>query len=85
MATMGVLHGYYGAEYRIICRDGARGAHSTHSVCWLLASIELPGSWCRARGWRRWGWCMATMLPNIALFAELGQCGDAHPTLVGGC
>jgi len=46
MATMGVLHGYYGAEYRIICRDGARGAHSTHSVCWLLANIELPGSWC---------------------------------------
>ena len=28
---------------------------------------------------------MATMLPNIALFAELGQWGDAHPTLRGGC
>jgi hypothetical protein len=25
MATMGVLHGYYVAEYRIICRDGVMG------------------------------------------------------------
>jgi hypothetical protein len=25
MATMGVLHGYYVAEYRTICRDGAKG------------------------------------------------------------
>ena len=32
MTTMGVLHGYYGAEYSIICRDGARGTHSPHSA-----------------------------------------------------
>jgi hypothetical protein len=25
MATMGVLHGYHVAEYRTICRDGAKG------------------------------------------------------------
>jgi hypothetical protein len=46
---------------------------------WLLAIIELPESWYRARGWRRWGYCMATMLPNIALFAETGQRGALNP------
>jgi hypothetical protein len=39
----------------LYAETGQGGAHSTHSVCWLLASMELPGSWCRARGWRRWG------------------------------
>jgi hypothetical protein len=37
MATMGVLHGYYGAEYRIICRDGARGG-TLNPLCLLAAS-----------------------------------------------
>jgi hypothetical protein len=55
VTTMGVLHGYDVAECRIICGDGARGAHATHSAWWLLAIIELPESWYRARGWRRWG------------------------------
>jgi hypothetical protein len=53
MATMGVLHGYYVAEYRIICRAGTMGRHSAHSASWLPGSTELPESWHRARGWRR--------------------------------
>jgi hypothetical protein len=77
VATMGVLHGYDVAECRIICGDGARGAHSTHSAWWLLAIIEIPESWYRARGWRRWEYCMAIMLPNIALFAGTGQGGHS--------
>ena len=84
MAAMGVLHGYDVAECRIICDDGVRGAHSTHSAWCLLAIIKLPESWYRARGWRRWGYCMATMSPNIAVFAETGQWGDTQPTLLGG-
>ena len=37
MATMGVLHGYDVAEYRIICRDGARGG-TLNPLCLLAAS-----------------------------------------------
>jgi hypothetical protein len=44
MAKMGVLHGYYVAEYCIICRAGTMGGHSTHSAWWLLAIIKLPES-----------------------------------------
>jgi hypothetical protein len=36
MATMGVLHGYSVAEYRIICRDGARG--TLNPLCLVAAS-----------------------------------------------
>jgi hypothetical protein len=79
MATMGVLHGYYVAEYCSICRAGTMGRHPTHSAWWLLAIIELPESWYRARGWRRWGYCMATTLPSIARFAETGQRGTRNP------
>ena len=85
VTTMGVLHGYDVAECRIICGDGARGAHSTHSAWWVIAIIELPESWYRARGWRRWEYCMAAMLPNVALHAETGQWGHTQPTLLGGC
>ena len=85
MATMGVLHGYYVPAYRSICRAGTMGRHSPHSIWWLPASIELPGSWWRARGWRRWGCCMDTMVPSIALYAETGQGGHTHLTLFGGC
>ena len=34
---MGVLHGYDGAEYRIICRDGAMGG-TLNPLCLLTAS-----------------------------------------------
>ena len=50
-----MLRGYYVAEYRISCKAGTMGGHAIHSACWRLASIELPESWQRARGWRRWG------------------------------
>jgi hypothetical protein len=58
------------------------GGRSTHSAWWLLAIIDLPESWYRASVWRRWGYCMATMLPNIALFAETGQRGTLNPLCV---
>ena len=52
MATMGVLRGYYVAEYRIICRDGARG--TLNPLCLVAASeYRAPESWWRTRGWRR--------------------------------
>ena len=84
MATMGVLHGYYVAEYRMICRDGARG--TLNPLCLLAASEQS----CQKAGGGLVdgddvGCCMANMFPNIALFAELGQWGDTQPTLLGGC
>jgi hypothetical protein len=47
MATMGVLHGYCVAEYRIICRAGTMGRPPAHSASWLLGSTELPERWRR--------------------------------------
>ena len=35
------------------------------------ANTEPPESWYRARGWRRLGCCMVTMLHIVQLFAEL--------------
>jgi hypothetical protein len=67
---MGVLSGCHVAEYRNICRDGARGTHPPHSTRWLLASTELSESWQRARGWRWWGCCMTNMSSRIALSAK---------------
>ena len=36
MATLGVLHGYYVAEYCMICRDGAR--ETLNPLCLVAAS-----------------------------------------------
>ena len=73
----GVLHGYFVAEYCSSCRAGTMGRHPTHSAWWLVAIRELPESWYRASGGRRWGYCMATVLPNIALFVETGHGGHS--------
>merc|ERR1712127_714599 len=71
MATMGVLHGYYVAEYRIICRDGARGTFNP--LCLVAArDNKATSELVQSSLVTTMGCCMATMLPNVALYAMTG-------------
>jgi hypothetical protein len=79
VAAMGVLHGCDAAECRIICGDRAMGAHSTHSAWWLLAIIELPESWYRSRGWRRWGVLHDYYVAEYRIISRDGARGTLNP------
>ena len=69
MATTGVPHGYDAAHFGAIY--GAASRDTTLLGSHWKANTEPPDSWYRARGWRRLGCCMVTMLHIVQLFAEL--------------